>query len=161
MWRDAAVPGDVPGSWDVDDPAVDSGEFDLQLTSDSIVDGLDMDDLFIVYRESSTWAMWQTGTDEIFKPKQISGGSGILWKDCVCPTPVGHIAATNDDLIVHQGTPNSFKSLIERRDRKFVQRELNIEFYKNSFIVPNLPEKEVWFCFPQQGYTYASLGRVF
>jgi hypothetical protein len=156
-WSHRAAPGALPSSWDVTDPAVDAGEFDLGESVDHVVDGLELGDQFIVYREDSTWAMRLTGTDQIFGRTKLSQSSGIMWKDCVLELPqIGHIVATTDDLVVHQGTPNSFKSVLDNRVRRSIAASIDPTYRRNCFLTINEPEKEVWFCFPEIGFQYAS-----
>jgi hypothetical protein len=160
MWSHPADPGAVPPDWDVADPTSDAGEFDLVRTSDHVVEGLDLGDLFIVYRENSIWALQLTGDSNIFRNFQVTDESGILWKDCAVETPLGHVVATRDDLILHQGSKSSYRSLLENRWRKQVASKRDPVNYKNSFLVTDVPEKEVWYCFPEVGQQYSSLALV-
>lgn len=157
MWSHRAAPGTIPSSWDVTNPAVDAGHFDLGETVDHVVDGLDMGEQFIVYREDSTWAMRLTGTDSIFGRTHLSGTAGIIWKDCVADIPKkGHVVATTDDLIIHQGTAASFQSLLDNRTRREVAAAIDPTNRRNCFLTTNDRDKEVWFCFPEVGFQYAS-----
>lgn len=156
-WSHRAAAGTIPTSWDVTNPAVDAGEFDFGESVDHLVDGLDFGDQFIVYRENSTWVMRLTGTDAIFGRTRLSQSAGIIWKDCVLEIPKkGHIVATGDDLIIHQGTAGSFQSLLDGRTRREIAAALDTTNRRNCFLTINEPEKEVWFCFPETGFTYAS-----
>lgn len=160
-WSHPADPGTVPSSWAVDNPAVDAGHFDLGRTADHVVDGLEMGDLFVVYREETTYVMQLTGTSRVFRNREISGSSGILWKDCVVSLPQGHIVATWDDLVAHQGTPASFQSLIANKLARWISARRSEEYYKNSFLIDVRARKEVWYCFPETGQEYANLAVVF
>jgi len=159
LWSHPAAPGSVPANWNFGDPTSDSRFIDLQ-KADKVVDGLDMGDLFIVYREGSTWAMAQSDVRNKFRNFEISNSSGILAMDCMISIPrKGHVVATQEDLIIHQGSSQSFQSLLDNRARRIFDT-INREFAYNSFLVQNFPEKEVWFCFPEVGHEYASRALV-
>ena len=147
-WSHPAAPGTVPTSWDHTDPATDAGERDLAGTSDYLVDGLILDEIFVVYRQFSTWGMRYVGPPDFFSTWPISEEAGILARDCMQATPVGHIVLTRDDLVLHQGTGQSFASLLEHQDRKTLFGLLNGTYFYNSFLVKNVPQREIWACFP-------------
>jgi hypothetical protein len=157
MWSHPADPGTVPTSWDVTDATKDAGHFDLGKTSDPVVDGRQLGDLFIVYRENSVYALQITGTSQVFRNYDLEIGGGILWKDCVQPYPKGHVVATQDDLYVHNGIRGQSESTLSQRVRKWIRANRDTDNYKNSFLVTNRPEKEIWYCFPEIGHTYASV----
>lgn len=159
MWCHPADTG-VPTSWDASDPAVDAGFFPLQGTDDDVVDGLDMGELFIVYREHTVWAMQLTGNSRIFRTFDIPGATGILWKDCVAKVPRGHIVASATDLYFHNGSAQSVQSVLDGRTRRWINSRRDSSNYQNSFVVRNAPEKEIWYCFPESGHTYASMALV-
>lgn len=160
MWSHPAAPGTIPSSWDVTDPAVDAGHFDLGETSDAVIDGLQLGDLFIVYREQTTYAMALTGTSRIFRNYPISQAAGLLWKDCMVETPRGHLAIGWEDIVVHRGSAGTFESVVDSRTRKWINSRRSQEFYYNSFAVINEPETEVWCCFPEEGHQYANLAYI-
>ena len=104
--------------------------------------------------------MQRTGDSDIFRKFRISNQGGILWKDCVLSMPFGHVVATFDDLIVHQGSASTYKSVLEGSHRKYFNSQRNDDFYKNSFLVVNPPDKEVWYCIPQVGQENATLALI-
>lgn len=160
IWSNRANPGQIPPDWDFADPTSDAGERDLQKAS-AIIDGLDLAEQFIIYREGATWALQLSGDNNIMRTYEISDSTGILWKDCVASVPkVGHVVATWDDVVVHKGSSASFQSVLDPGRRRWIGKTLNQDKYKESFIVLNHPEKEVWFCFPQTGYDYANIAMV-
>lgn len=160
LWGHPADPGTVPTSWNTSDPSVDAGDMEVVETPDALVDGQQMGDLFIAYRENTTWAAQLTGNSNIMRQMQLSNAAGIIWKDCVTDLPMGHVVAGWDDFYLHQGSRSSFKSLLDAKARKFLSRNRNQTYYYNCFNVLCEPEKEIWHCFPQAGYQYASLALV-
>lgn len=160
LWSHPADPGSVPADWDVADPASDAGQFDFAKTTGHVVDGLEMTDLFIVYKEDSVRAMQLTGTGQVFRNFEITGATGILWKSCVAQIPRGHVVASWEDLYVHAGSAQSVQSVLDGRVRRWIIDQRDPDNYQNSFITTNWPEREVWYCFPQVGHTYASVAVV-
>ncbi len=157
VWSHPAEPGTVPVSWDVEDPAYDTGARELGETSDVVVDGLDLGNLFIVYREESTYAFQYIGAPNFFvSSKLLRDGVGLLAKGCVAQIPLGHLVVTRSDVIVHNGSLNSDQSILERRWKKRLFSTLDDDNFKNTFLLVNQPEKEVWICFPELGSTYAT-----
>jgi hypothetical protein len=156
-WSHPAAPGTVPTDWDPSNPATDTGERDLGETTDIIIDGLDLGDLFIVYREESTYAMQYIGAPLFFSSwRLLFDGEGILWKDCVAKFPGGHLVLTRSDVIVHTGQQGSSTSVLDQRRKKWLFKRLSGANYKNSFVMVNQPETEIWICVPEDEAQYAT-----
>jgi hypothetical protein len=159
-WSNPAQPGSVPSSWDYADPATDAGEFDIAETSDYLVDGLGLGQIFVVYKERTAFAMQYVGGQNVFNKWQIIFDRGLLWRDCVQAIPGAHFAVGQDDIYLHTGQINSVQSLVQDKLRKWIFRQLSSSTYFNSFTMLNRAESEVWFCFPEAGATYATLAAV-
>jgi len=156
-WSHPAEPGSIPTAWDPTDPTKDTGERDLGDTTDVIVDGLEMGDLFIVYREESTYALQYIGAPSFFASwRLLNDGEGILWKDCVAAFPGGHAVLTRHDIIVHTGQRGSSVSILEQRRKKWLFSRLSGRNYRNSFVFANHADKEIWFCIPEDDAQYAT-----
>lgn len=153
-WSHPAVPGSVPSSWDAADPTVDAGEKDLEdVESGVIVDAGRLGELMMIYKGTSTWRQRIIGGRFIFDFKPAFEGVGILGPRCFTTvnrnkTP-WHIVATQDDIIIHNGV--TFDSILDRRQRRRLQNELDTVNFANSFIVHNPIYREIWFCYPSQG----------
>lgn len=159
-WSHPAEPGSVPTSWDPEDPTKDTGESDLAETSDEIIDFLSMGDLLIAYREESTWAMQYIGPPYVFRIYRLLDDEGILWRDCAIPFPKGHFVVTRNDIIVHNGTRNGAQSLLESRLKRWLFSQISSASQRNSFVVSNRDENEIWFCYPEAGETYANMALI-
>ena len=160
LWGHPADPGTVPTSWNTADPSVDAGDMEVVETPDYLVDGGQLADQFIAYRENSTWGVQLTGNQNVMRQVPLSNSAGIIWKDCYTDLPIGHVVAGWEDFYLHQGNRASFQSLLDGKARKFLSQNRNQQYYYNCFNVICEPEKEVWHCFPQAGYQYASLALV-
>jgi hypothetical protein len=159
-WSHSADPGSIPDSWALNDPTKDSGEFDLASTSDYVVDGLELGDGFIVYKQKRAHYLYLSGDEQIFKEIPIIQGRGLLWRDCVQSFPGGHFVAGIDDLYVHTGQRGSDTSLVEARLRNWIFNQIDASNYFNCFTVDYSRRNEYWFCFPEAGEVYPTLAVV-
>ncbi len=159
LWSDAAAPGYVPDSWDVSDPTKDAGQTELSDTPGEIIDGLQLSDTFIIYKQKSCYSMQFVGGQYIFKFRKLFENIGALSTDCVVNIPGRqHLVLTSDDLILHDGV--SFKSIIDNRVKKWLFSVINQDYYDRSFIVPNYEDNEVWVCVPTGSNEYADTAIV-
>ena len=160
VWSDSAAPGTLPGSWDTTDPTTDAREFDLAETSDHLVDSLPLGDINIIYKENSTWGMQYIGPPFYFRFWKILSTRGLLHRDCVVASPIGHIAATQDDIIVHTGQMEQHQSIVDKRTRKWLFSTIDPDNFFNSYAVSYTKRNEFWFCFPEVGETYATAALI-
>lgn len=160
LWSSPAKPGLLPPSWDSSDPAQAANEIDLSETSDKLVDCLRLSDINVVYKESSTWGMSYIGPPYYFNFWEILANRGLLHRDCCANYPGGHVVATQDDIIKHNGQKGSDESVIDKRLRKWIFSALDQNFYYNSFMFSYPARTEVWFCFPESGATYATIAVI-
>jgi len=156
-WSHPAIPGATPTSFDISDPATLANEFDFAETGGYVIDGLTLGEIFVVYKESTTWGMQLIQGQDVMRRWRIIDDSGILWRDCVVTYPKGHFVVTQTDIITHNGTRGSEKSVIEHKLRRWLFSVLNTNSYKNSFCVTIEARKEVWFFFPTGNSTYADM----
>lgn len=154
QWSSAAEPGSIPSSWDVTDPTVDTGEKDLtDINSGVIVDALPLGTSMFIYKEKSTWRMRYIGGRFVWAWDTLLEGSGILAPRCVASTPDGtmHFVVTQDDIIVHDGTAASVRSVLNERQREDLFNSIDTQNYLNCFVFANPSYSEMWFCYPSQG----------
>lgn len=160
LWSDSADSGTVPGSWDSTDPATDSREVDLAQTEDHLVDQLFLGDINVIYKERTTWGMSFIGPPNYFRFWNILEDRGLLHRDCMVQTPLGHCVATQDDIIVHNGQKNQSQSIIHGTLRNWLFKSIDSTNFKNCFMFSFLRNNEVYFCFPEIGEQYATLAIV-
>lgn len=158
-WSDAAAPGTLPSSWAINDPTTFGGEKDLAGTDDEVVDGLELGDLFIVYKQKTAHAFWFIDRPDVFKNDKILN-KGLLWRDCVQTFPRGHFAVGLDDVYVHTGGKNSDQSLVEAKLRNWVFNQIDSSNYFNCYTYQHPRRNEIVFAFPEAGETYPTLGLV-
>lgn len=160
-WSHPADPGTLPASWDYTDPTYDAGERDLDDAEfGGIVDGVALGDTFIIYKERAIWGMQFIGGIYIWRFFPIFDTFGALTAGAVTRFSAGrqHFVPTGEDIIVHNGQEHS--SILDARWRKFLLANIEQSMYKRCFSVANPIDKEVWFCFPSVGATWANMAMV-
>jgi len=151
FWSDAADPGSQP-DWDVTDTTKDAGHYDIS-GGDWAVDGGEMGDRFIIYKERSTHVMTWIGGQYIFRFDQIFADSGILATNCWAEVNGTHVVLTATDVIQHSGTQGSGKSILDGKTRRWLFQNIDRDYVDLCFVVKQVYFNEVWICFPSQGAT--------
>ena len=154
-WSHPADPGSVPSSWDETDATKDAGENDLTDTlAGGVREAWPLGELMMIYKSGSMWEMRHVGGLFIFDFEKRFETVGILATDCakVIPKTRQHFVATNDDVVVHDG--REAVSVLDGRLRKYLANQMDPTHFDKSFVVPNIPENEMWFCFPLNGATF-------
>lgn len=148
-WSHAAEPGSAPSSWDETDPTLDAGEFDMAETPDTVVDGLPLGDIFVVYKSRSMYALQYVGGNDIFRLQRLPGDHGLLSQNCAVAIPGGHVCLTASDLIIHNGAGP--QSIIDGKMRRWLFSRIDSTNYKRCFVASIPARSEVWVCFPDVG----------
>ncbi len=154
----ASDPGSLPTSWDITDPTLDAGEYDLADDQTVIVDGLALGDSFIVYKESAYYLVRPVGPPRIFEFYKLADNAGALGPNCVATFPGGHVVLGQGDIWVHSGGPP--RSILDRVMRRWLFGQLDADTFVRSFIASNPLQNEVWCCFPVVGGTAATLALI-
>ena len=150
-WSHVADPGTVPTSWDITDPTLDAGEVSLAESPGRIVDALPLGDINYIYKEDSVWGMQFVGGQSIFRFFQVMPQIGALSVNCVKAFKKFHFVVTQDDVVIHNG--QSPESVIDKRNRRYLFNDLNIETRQRTFVSANYRENEMWICYPSSGST--------
>jgi len=145
-WSTEAPVNSVPLSWDENDATVDAGEYSLEDTKGDILDGLPLQDAFMIYKEDSIYAMTYVGTPFIFSFRQISPTVGILAKNCVTEFDGGHFIFGNGDIYINDG--QRIKSILPHKMRDYIFSYIDGNEYKKSFCVTDYQRSEALACFP-------------
>lgn len=151
-----ASPGSLPSSWDETDATKDATTFELtDAKGGELMDGLALGSQFIFYKKNSTHTMRFVGGQDIWARDRLFEDSGILNTRCVSSFKEGtmHFVVTQNDIIVHSGTPGSSQSVVEEANREAIFAEMDSTNYLNSFVFTNKKLSECWFCYPTSGNT--------
>jgi len=157
-WSESALAGALPTTWDYTDPANDSGRTELGQTTDLLVDCLPLRDVNMVYKEQHTWMMQFVGGSGVFDFRQIFSQVGMLTENCAAAFQEKHFLVTDHDIVIHDG--NEAVSILNQRARRSLFNLIDTDNFKTSFVVPDYRNREMIFCFPESGQTYATLALV-
>jgi hypothetical protein len=157
-WSESALVGALPTTWDYTDPTNDSGRTELGQTTDLLVDCLPLRDVNMIYKEHHSWIMEYIGGSDVFSFRQVFSQVGLLSENCVKPFKHMHFLVTDHDVVVHDGV--SPQSILNKRRRRWLFTTLDSSNYKRSFVVADYGNREMLFCFPEEGQDYANLALV-
>ena len=158
-WSHGAEPLAVPDSWDETDPTKDAGETNLLASTGEVIDGGQLRDVFIIYKEDSTHLMRYIGGQFVFSFQELFKTSGILTVNCWQEYKGMHYVLTRGDIIAHDGS--SILPIATRRVRNFLFTDLDPDNYIRSFVTINPAKEEVWFCYPSVGSAYSNRALVY
>jgi len=148
-WSHPADPGAVPVSWDEQDPAKDAGETDLAEGQDPIIDGLQLRDSFMIYKENSVWRMDYVGGQYVMRFSKVFGTSGALNRNCIVEVDGFHCVLTGQDIIVHDG--QTATSVLDKQTRRFLFQNIDSTNIGKCFVFKNTFFNEVFICYPTVG----------
>jgi hypothetical protein len=148
-WSHPADPGSVPASWDPADATKDAGEIDLAEGGDAIVDGLQLRDSFMIYKESSVWRMDFIGGSYVMRFQKVLGVSGAMNRNCIVEIDGLHFVLTGSDVVVHDG--QSATSILDKQARRALFQDMDTSYTDRAFVFKNPFMNEVFVC-------YASIG---
>lgn len=163
----SADPGTLPASWDYTSTSNDSVRVEGRLseTPDAIVDGLALGDVFMIYKENSTYSMRFTGGEDVYAFDLVTRESGALAANCVTEFeggsgfPAGHAVFADGDLVINTGVGTPV-SIVTQRWRRWLFTNLDSDNRQKSFVVTNKHCKEIWFCFPTIDSTWCDQALV-
>ena len=157
-WSHPADVNGLPFTWDETDLSAIAGKASIGVGGD-IVDGLSMRDSFVIYSESAITILSYVGGTFIWDSRTLTSSYGLLATDCVVEVNGIHYFMTAGDIMANNG--NSLESILSRRIKREFVSSLDPYNYTNSFAVSNPITKEIWFCYPETGNTFASKAIVF
>lgn len=153
-WSDIADTGTVPPDWDETSTTNLAGENDLSETDGVLVDGAQLRDEFIIYKEDAVYGMQYIGGTSVFRFRRIRGLGGILAQQCAIEFQGGHFVVggpASRDIYVHDG--QNQKSVAEDRVRDAFFVDLDQDNYASTFCVHVSRKNEIWIFYPQTGQT--------
>ncbi len=150
-WSHPADPGAVPTSWDEADPTKDAGEVELSDGGDPIIDGLQLRNSFMIYKEKSIYRMDYIGGSSVFRFEQVIGTSGALNKNCIVEIDGNHLVLTGSDVIIHDGQNPT--SVLDKQTRRFLFLNIDVTNIGMCFVFKNPYFNEAFICYPSIGAT--------
>lgn len=142
-WSSPAESGDVPPSWNPNDPAEQAGLYVLADTPGRILDGKTLGDYFMIYKTDSVWTAQFIGGDFVFSFRKLFGAEeGALSAECIAEFDGKHFVLTEDGAYIHNGATK--QEVME----KWVKDELfnNVDPTRKLEVkvVADHSNKEIW-----------------
>lgn len=154
-----ADPGAVPITWDPSDPTNDAGEFDIAQGGDPIIDGLQLRNSFMVYKEQSCWRLDYVGGTFILSNNKVLGMSGALNRNCIVELDGVHFVLTNNDAIIHDG--QTAQSVLDGAARLTLFQDMDSAATGAAFVFKNPFLNEVFICYASVGFKIPNRALVY
>jgi len=154
-WSSPADAGALPSTWDETDATQDAGEYNLSAGQDIIIDGLQLREFFLIYKQASVHRMDITGGPYVFSFRKVLGTSGAMNKNCIVDVEVDtasfHCVLTGSDVIAHDG--QTATSVLDKLTRRYLFQNIDVTGKDKCFVFKNTYLNEVFICYPQIGST--------
>jgi hypothetical protein len=157
-WSNAADPLSVPSDWDYADPANESGIATLASSQGYIVDGEQLRDAFVVYKEDAIVLMQLVDGAWVMNFRDVSKTTGVLSQRCAKEVYGKHAVLCSDDIIVHDG--QNIESIANKRVRRNIFSSIDPTYFTRSYVARALSRQELWFCYPETGQTVPNMAAV-
>lgn len=158
-WSDLAMPNSPPLDWDATSTTNSAGFNDLSDTKGKIIDGMELNDKFLLYTEDDVHEISYVAGNDIFRFRKLLEGVGLLAKGCVCKVDGKHFVVTRNDVVIHNG--NSFSSVIEGKIKEQLFNEIrNSNDYNETQAIHYPAKSEVWVTYKTAGSLYYNKAAV-
>jgi hypothetical protein len=158
-WSSPADPGGVPATWDPADATQDAGEFDCAEGGDPIIDGLQLRDYLMIYKEHSVWRLTYTGGIFVMAAQKVLGMSGALNRNCVVDLDGVHFVLTGSDIVIHDGQQAT--SVLDDVARQALFQDMDASATDRAFVVQNPFLNEVFVCYASVGNSIPNKALVY
>lgn len=157
-WSSPADPGGVPATWDPADATNEAGEYDLAEGGDYIIDGLQLRDSFLIYKEQSVWRMDYIGGNDVFRFSKVLGLSGAMNRNCIVELDGFHFVLTGSDVVIHDG--QSPVQVLDKVARRALFQDMDTVYNDRAFVFKNPFLNEVFVCYAAIGSTVPNKAMV-
>ena len=157
-FSDTASPGARPTQWTALSTNK-AGSTPIAETQGGIIDGEQLGDSFIFYKQDSYYRMTFIGGNDVYRFQKIADSAGLLAPNCVVEYPGGHFCLGNGDVYTHNGGQPT--SLLEGRRKEELRALIDSSFIRTAFVTINPQKKECWVCFPVVGSGTPACTRAF
>lgn len=156
-WSEGAQAGALPTEW-TPTAANDAGDVVLADTLGEIVDGLALRDVFIVYKEFSTYVLQYVAGQYVFTARKLFLNSGAQALNCVAEDNGFHFVFTGTDVIRHDG--QSFESLVDDKIKRTLVQAVNPARRTMCMVASRFLSRQVWVCIPEGNSDWLSKAYV-
>lgn len=158
-WSHPSDINGLPPTWDETDPAFLAGKAALGGDGGPIVDGESLRDAFCIYSERSIDILDYTNDEYVWRRRELSATVGLLSRNSMVEVKGNHFLLTNGDIVRNDG--NKIESIAHDRIRRVLASTIDIDNYNRSYAVRNDALKEIWFCVPETGADYPTVGFIY
>ena len=148
-WSTEAGLQDIPSSWNETTSTVDAGEYELADTKGDILDGLQLRDTFMIYKEDATYSMSYVGTPFIFSFRQLSPTIGAIAKNCVAEFDGGHAIFGKGNFYINDG--QRLKPILPQKLKEYVFTTIDGGQIEKCFVAADYGRTEILFCYTSDG----------
>jgi len=148
-WSTEASTQSTPTSWNETDSTVDAGEYELADTKGDILDGLQLRDAFMIYKEDATYSMQFVGVPFIFSFRQLSPTIGAIAKNCVAEFDGGHAIFGKGNFYINDG--QRLKPILPQKLKEYVFTQIDGDEVEKSFVAADYGRNEILFCYVSDG----------
>ena len=148
-WSTEAATQATPLSWNETTSTVDAGEYELADTKGDIMDGMQLRDAFMIYKEDAVYSMTYVGTPFIFAFRQLSPTVGAISTNCIAEFDGGHAIFGKGNFYVNDG--QRLKPILPQRLRDYVFTSIDGAQIDKCFVAADYGRTEILFCFTSDG----------
>ena len=148
-WSTEAATQTTPTSWNETTSTVDAGEYELADTKGDIMDGMQLRDAFMIYKEDAVYSMTYVGTPFIFSFRQLSPTVGAISTNCIAEFDGGHAIFGKGNFYVNDG--QRLKPILPQRLRDYVFTSIDGSEIDKCFVAADYGRTEILFCFTADG----------
>ena len=148
-WSTEAATQTTPASWNETTSTVDAGEYELADTKGDIMDGMQLRDAFMIYKEDAAYSMTYVGTPFIFAFRQLSPTVGAIATNCIAEFDGGHAIFGKGNFYVNDG--QRLKPILPQRLRDYVFTSIDGAQIDKCFVAADYGRTEILFCFTADG----------
>ena len=148
-WSTEAATQTTPTSWNETTSTVDAGEYELADTKGDIMDGMQLRDAFMIYKEDAAYSMTYVGTPFIFSFRQLSPTVGAIATNCIAEFDGGHAIFGKGNFYVNDG--QRLKPILPQRLRDYVFTSIDGAQIDKCFVAADYGRTEILFCFTADG----------
>ena len=150
-WSTESATQTLPTSWNETSSTVDAGEFELADSKGDILDGLQLRDSFMIYKEDAVYSMTFVGTPFIFSFRQLSPTIGAIAKNCVAEFDGGHAIFGKGNFYINDG--QRIKPILPMKLKEYVFQSIDGQQTNKCFVTADYGRTEILFCFTADGAT--------
>ena len=150
-WSTESATQTLSTSWNETTSTVDAGEFELADSKGDILDGLQLRDSFMIYKEDAVYSMTFVGTPFIFSFRQLSPTIGAIAKNCVAEFDGGHAIFGKGNFYINDG--QRIKPILPMKLKEYVFQSIDGQQTNKCFVTADYGRTEILFCFTADGAT--------